>query len=331
MRTSSASRLRATPAAGYTGRAPRYAPRGAGRANRGTDHRPAPQRRGRDAAWRGTLAAAALAALVTGAAVTPSAPAHAQRRARAATSGGAPAADAATADRADGRTDLPPEEDLGDGGDGGGARGPLRPTSDAISVHSGRTLGIGEAVLSAGVGWPGLFAELTLAPSSRFNLGVRGSVLYGSPLVGIGDGIGGEVSIPIRFLLHARRAIDISLMIRPGGVFGQGALVGEEGTFSNDFAWGVRLEAGAVMGIAASDAVTLLLGALLGGGLGSTPDAGGDLQGYGAGYLQLGVEGLVSRDMMLFALADVGGGFGGPDRFDGNFIGRMWLGVGYLL
>jgi hypothetical protein len=209
--------------------------------------------------------------------------------------------------------------------------GPIRPTSDEISVHSGRTLGIGETVISAGVGWPGLFAELTLAPSSRTNLGIRGSLLYGSPLLGVGDGLGGEMSTPLRFLLHAHRTIDVSLVIRPGAVFGQGAIVGQEGTFSNDFGWGARVEAGAVMGIAATGSVTLLVGALLGAGVVSTPDVGGGLEGYVAGYLQTGVEGLVSRDTMLFALADVGGGFGAPDRFDGNFIGRLWVGVGYLL
>ena len=94
--------------------------------------------------------------------------------------------------------------------------GPDRPTSGVMSLWSGRTLGNGQSAIAAGVGWPGLFVELALAPSSRLNIGGRLQVNYGSPLMGIGDGIGGDLQVPIRFHFYGQDDLDVA--VAPVGV-----------------------------------------------------------------------------------------------------------------
>src|SRR5687768_6384965 len=73
-----------------------------------------------------------------------------------------------------------------------------RPTSGEASFLSGRTLGVGQALMAASLGWPGFWAQLELAPDSGINVGVRGAVVYGSPVMGLVAGAGGELSVPIR-------------------------------------------------------------------------------------------------------------------------------------
>lgn len=207
--------------------------------------------------------------------------------------------------------------------------GPDRPTSSVMSLWSGRTLGNGQAAIAAGVGWPGLFVEFALAPSSRLNIGGRLQVNYGSPLMGIGSGIGGDAQVPIRFHFFAREDLDLALAIRPGFTFGQGALVGQKGAFSNDFGWAGRLDAGLLLGAHTSDSVTLTVGVLGGGGVSGVSGVG--LEAFGNFYATLAIEIVVSRDTMLFALLEGGYGIARSERFDTNAIFRLWLGLAYEL
>lgn len=232
------------------------------------------------------------------------------------------------------RADDPPGEDdeqhdtVGEPGEDTES-GPDRPSSSVMSLWSGRTLGNGQSAIAAGVGWPGLFVEFALAPSSRFNLGGRLQVNYGSPLMGIGSGIGGDVQVPMRYHFFAREDLDLALAIRPGFTFGQGALVGQEGSFSNDFGWGGRLDAGVLLGAHTSDAVTLTLGVLVGGGVSGVTGIG--LEPFGNFYATLAIEIVVSRDTMLFALLEGGYGVARAERFDTTAIFRLWLGLAYEL
>jgi hypothetical protein len=186
-----------------------------------------------------------------------------------------------------------------------------RPTSGDMSVSSGRTLGIRTSVLSAGIGWPGLWAQFDTGLSSRFTLGVRVTALYGSSIMGLGTGIGSEVGVPLRLHIYGHEDLDIALTLRPSVVFGQGALVGQLNTFANDFGFGLRAEAGVVLGMRLSQAVTFVLGVNGGPGYGSVPDAGQDRL-LGTLRSNIGIEGLMSRDTMLFLLLEGGYGFARP-------------------
>ena len=207
-----------------------------------------------------------------------------------------------------------------------------RPTSGDMSVLSGRTLGNGETVLAAGLGWPAFWGEIVLAPSSTFNLGIRGSVLIGSPVMGLGSGVGGSASLPARIWLFGKETLDVALAIEPGFAAGEGALAGQEGTFADDFGWAGWADVGALLGMQVSEAVTLTLGLLGEIAYVSVPDD--EVNGshlVGGGVAVLGVEALMSRDTMLFAELRGGWGFAPEDLFDGHQVLRVSLGIAYLL
>lgn len=205
-----------------------------------------------------------------------------------------------------------------------------RPTSGDMSVSSGRTLGIRTSVLAAGIGWPGLWAEFDTGLSSRFTLGVRVTALYGSSIMGLGTGIGSEVATPLRFHLYGHDDLDLALTLKPALVLGQGALVGQTNTFSNDFGFGVRAEAGVVLGMRLSQAVTFVLGVNGGPGFDSVPDAG---QSHMMGTIRsnIGIEGLMSRDTMLFVLLEGGYGFAPATAFEKHVVLSLALGMAYEL
>lgn len=206
-----------------------------------------------------------------------------------------------------------------------------RPTSGDISVHSGRTVGNGEVVLAAGLGWPGFWAEALFAPSSRFNLSVRVGVDYGSPLLGFATGVGGEVSLPMRLLVYGEDDIDIALALRPYGVMGEGALVGQENAFADDLGWAVGAEGGVRAGFHVTDAVTLVGGALLDVAYVDVPDAersNGVM--FGAGALA-GLEALLSRSTLLFVVLKAGYGLGPENAFDSRALFRASFGLAYRL
>jgi hypothetical protein len=211
------------------------------------------------------------------------------------------------------------------------ARADSRPTSGDMSVLSGRTFGTDQTVLAAGLGWPGFWAQVLLAPSPRLNVGIRADVLYGSPIMGVGTGVGGQLSVPIRLHVFGQDTLDLAVQVRPYAVTGEGSTVGEKGLFSSEVGWGAGAEAWALLGYRASDIVTLAAGLGGSGGYVDVPDSdqGGD--GVGTLLVRAGVEALMARDTMLFA--EVVGGYGlAPDRrFDGHGVVRVSLGVGYLL
>ena len=206
-----------------------------------------------------------------------------------------------------------------------------RPTSGDMSLLSGRTLGNGETLLAAALGYPSFWAELMLAPSSTFNFGFRGSVAIASPVMGFGTGVGGSFSVPIRLHLLGAGTLDIAAFFEPQVFAGEGALSGqmEESPFANNFGFGVGGLVGAVAGAQVADAVTLILG--LGGDVVyvSTEGVGGELVGTGIAFL--GIEALMSRDTMLFVEARGGIGFKPELLFEGPEVVRISLGLAYLL
>ncbi len=210
-------------------------------------------------------------------------------------------------------------------------------TSGDASLLSGRTNGTGEVMIAGAAGWPWIWAQVDIAFDPAFNLGIRASLLYGSPFMAFEPGVGGEASLPMRFHVYGEDRLDLAIFATPAAVFGEAATTGQGGTAaSGEFGWGLRLEGGLLAGYQALDRVTLILGA--GGHLGmvNTPSAS-DFNLVGAAFLRAGVEGLISRDTLLFVLADGGVGFsptrtGGP-LFRESFppVFRISLGVGYLL
>ena len=213
-----------------------------------------------------------------------------------------------------------------------------RPTSGEASLHSGRTLGIGETMIAGAAGWPGIWVLVEHAISSSFNLGIRAGLTYGS-LMALAPGVGGELGIPMRIHLFGEGAIDLAAYVEPAFSIAEGASVGEFGTvYSGDLGWSGRLELGGLLGVHVSEGLTLLVG--LGGIIGHVHvPAAGDPTIVGAILGKLGIEGLISRDTMLFAVAEGGIGFA-DDRgaavnvFDvglASAVLRLSFGIAYLL
>ncbi len=206
-----------------------------------------------------------------------------------------------------------------------------RPTSDDVSVLSGRTVGNGEVVLAAGLGWPGFWAEVLLAPSSQFNLSIRAGFHYGSPLLGLETGVGGELSFPMRLLLYGEDNIDLAAYLRPFGIVGEGVLVGQEGTFANDIGWAVGTDAGLKVGFHVSDAVTLGTGTLVRFAYVDTPDAS-DGNGIVLGVAILAsVEANMSRATTLFLELQGGYGFAADRLFNNHAMLVVSFGLAYRL
>ena len=214
-----------------------------------------------------------------------------------------------------------------------------RPTSGEASLFSGRTLGVGETMVAGMAGWPGISALVEHAPTSSFNLGVRAGLTYGSPVMALVPAVGGELGVPIRIHLHGEGDFDMAAYLEPAFAFGEGAAMGEVGTlYSGDFGWSSRLELGGLLGFHVQERLTILVG--FGGHVGfvHVPSAG-DPSVVGAAIARVGIEGLISRDTMLFALADGGVGFAddrglGAPLYDAGLasvILRIALGIAYLL
>ena len=205
-----------------------------------------------------------------------------------------------------------------------------RPTSGAMSLISGRTLGNGEVAVAGAVGYPGAWGQLTLAPSSTLNVGVRGGLLYGSPVAGFETGFGGMVSAPIRIHILGAGSLDLSITAEPMVVIGEGALVGEGGAFSDNFGVAGGASGGAIFGWRATEAITFAFGAAAEVWVLSVPDTD-DAEITGLGLAIVGVEALLSRRTLLFA--EFRGGVGHRPRalFSSAGIFRFVLGLGHRL
>lgn len=211
-----------------------------------------------------------------------------------------------------------------------------RPTSGTASFLSGRTLGTGEVLMAAALGWPGLWAHVELAPSSTVNVGVRGSVLYGSPVMGLIAGAGGELIVPVRVHLLGEGDLDVGLRIAPQIAAGEGRLFGESASDirAADLGLSSRLDVGARLAWHASEQVTLYVGADVGAGVSWVETERAHAIGVLTGTL--GIEAMMSSDTMLFAEAVGGGGIAdGGDRtvayYPQQEVFRLSLGLGYLL
>ncbi|MCC6877165.1 MAG: hypothetical protein IT378_22865 [Sandaracinaceae bacterium] len=209
-----------------------------------------------------------------------------------------------------------------------------RPTSGEPSLSSGRTLGTGEVLVAGGVGWPGIWAQATFAPSSDFNLGVRAGLVYGSPVMGFEPGVGGELQVPMRIHLLGTEELDFAVLVSPAFVLSQGTILGETGVFGSDVAWSARGDVAFLMGWRPQSRLTMVLG--VGGNFGFVHTPGsGQVNAEGTFTGTIGLEGLISRDTMLFVLADGGAGVA-PDRnglplFPVRGIFRISIGAAYLL
>jgi hypothetical protein len=205
-----------------------------------------------------------------------------------------------------------------------------RPTSGDLSVMSGRTLGNGETALWFDGGFPGIRATAILAPSSRFNVGLRGAFLYASPYMGFGAGLGASFEAPLRFLVFARDTIDVSVTATPRLVLGQGSVVGEEGIFADDFGFGATADLGARAGFAVADRITLTAGMSAEIGAVAVPEA----EDPAAIFVFTGVFGLeaiLSMDVLLTLEATGGYGAAPGNLFDGHGVFRIFAGVAFLI
>lgn len=213
-----------------------------------------------------------------------------------------------------------------------------RSTSGDMSLLSGRTLGVGEVVIAAALGWPGLWAHVELALTSDFNLGIRAGVLYGSPMMGLGIGAGGHLDVPMRIHLWGERDTDIALRLCPRLVVGEGSLLGEvTPVLAHALGVGSRLDAGLLVGLQPDPRVTLIFGFDVGGGISWVEGGLGGVQPIGVVQGRFGVEGLLARDTTLFGELTMGGGLA-PDQRAGSvvlypdrFALGVSLGLGYLL
>ena len=205
----------------------------------------------------------------------------------------------------------------------------LRPTGDELSVHGGRTQGNGEVVVSGGVGWPGFWVDVSLAPSSRFTLGFRAHVDYGA-LVGTQTGFGGGLSVPMRFLVYADGKVDVSLVVTPFIGVGEGAYVGQTGVFGDDLGIAGSLDFGPRLSSRLSSMTTLNAGAFGSFGVLSTPNAEAT-NVFGAAVAMGSVELSMNRSTMLFAEVRVGYAFVPSELFGGPLYLRGSLGMAYRL
>ena len=203
-----------------------------------------------------------------------------------------------------------------------------RPTSDALSLISGRTVGNGEVVISAGLGWPGFFAEVLFSPSSKFDLSLRAHVDYGA-LLGTATGVAGGLSVPMRLHVYGEDDIDIAIAARPFALLGEGAIMGEELTFADDFGYALGLEAGLRVGFHVSEGATITVGAAGLFAWTSVNGAGGGAVGGGAPLV--GIEANFNRQTVFFAEALVGYAGAPENRFGRQMWMRLALGIGYRL
>jgi hypothetical protein len=187
-----------------------------------------------------------------------------------------------------------------------------RPTSGDASLLSGRTLGVGNVMIAAMAGWPGGYVQLELAPTSLFNIGIRGGFLWGSPMMGLQVGLGGELAVPMRLRIWGEHQTDLAIVLEPMFAVGPGNLYGEA-ALGGQFAYGTRLDAGARIGWEADPHLTVFGGITAGGGFSEVPQPRSSIQPIGVVYATLGAEVLTSRDFLLFLRLDAGYGLA-PDR-----------------
>jgi len=203
-----------------------------------------------------------------------------------------------------------------------------RPTSDAPSPLSGRTLGNGETLLAGAVGWPGVWAAALFSPSSQLDIGVQIEVDYGSPFLGVSTGVGGALSVPLRLLVYGKDDIDMAIAARVFGLVGEGALIGQRGVFADELGWGIGSELGLRVGFHVSEDVTLGAGAsgLFAYTVSKEADSN-DVVGGAAAVLL--VEVLLSGSSLLFAEVWTGYGFAPSDLYGSNLLLRLSLGVAF--
>ncbi len=206
------------------------------------------------------------------------------------------------------------------------------PTSSALSIVGARTLPSDSTVVSGEAGWPGTYAALHLAPSSVFNLAVRGGVAYGSPFLSLANGIGGQLEVGARLHLYGHDNIDVAASLALGGAVGEGALFGEIGTFANDLGYGVYVDPGVLASFAVSRTLTLTGGVVGSLAYMTVPDRNVDpSHKLGSVALKLAVETLLSRDLLFFAQLTAGAGLKQDRQFDNNALLRLSLGAAFLL
>lgn len=209
------------------------------------------------------------------------------------------------------------------------------PSSNEASLLSGRTLDSGESMIGAALGWPGFWVQVELAPSDTVSVGVRGAVVYGSPVMSLAAGAGGELTIPVRLHLAREGVLDVSLRIAPAAALGEGRLFGGGNTgYGNRLGVSGRVELGVLISIRPVERFTMFFG--VHGAPGFSYLETERVRPIGVFYGALGVEALMSLETMLFA--ELQGGFGVADGSGLTFalypereILRLSLGMAYVL
>src|SRR5512139_2834667 len=134
---------------------------------------------------------------------------------------------------------------------------------------------------SAALGWPGSWVEVGGAVGSRLYLGGRGEILYGSPVMGPGAGLGGRIAVPMRITLPNPARVHLELRLLPWAGSGDAELFGEPRPLQKHLGYGFGLDTQGLLRFPAGRSVEVLAGVGLGAGAALTPDAPGGARGFG--------------------------------------------------
>ncbi len=198
------------------------------------------------------------------------------------------------------------------------------------SVIGANVIASGDVALFAGLGWPGFFGELKVGLTSRADIGFRGSVYYGAPLIGFETSTGGAVSVPIRVALRQEQGgLSALLVMTPFAVIGEATLVGGDVRYGDSlgYALGTDLEFRFSGRVRSS---TLMFGAASTIGWRRVKDAGQHAP-FMTAQLMVGAEARMTDETRLFI--EVAGGYAllARDYFGASAIAKVALGVVYLL
>lgn len=199
---------------------------------------------------------------------------------------------------------------------------------ERLSVVGGNTLPDGERAVVAGYGWPGLYVGGTFGLGDRFDLGPRGQLLQGSPIMGLPFALGFELSVPMRLRLFTRKITDVALALRPYGMVGRASLVGLESMGKRWFGYAFGGQGGLRVGHRVHEKIELGWGVLGSLDFTAVPHADRtDLVGTVTGMV--GIESLLTRATLFFLNVEAGYGFAPEADFDTHLVLRGSIGFSH--
>ncbi len=222
---------------------------------------------------------------------------------------------------------LAPRPALADEADGEAAP---EPADERLTVVGGATNPEGESAIVAAYGWPGLQIGGVFAPSERFDLGPRGQLLQGSPIMGLPFALGFELSLPMRIRLLTAGRTDLGLALRPYGLVGRASLVGlEESGKKRWFGYAFGGQGGLRVGHRVHEKIVLGWGVLGSIDFVAVPnDDSSDLVGTVTGTI--GIESRITRATLFFLSAEAGYGFAPDSFFDTHLVLRGLVGFAHM-